>query len=364
MKRWVGLSFVLCLLGAATQVAAQEIVTILGTGEAGWSGDGGPGAAAKCGSPFGVVIGPDGALYVCETTTHVIRRIDLETQQVSTILGAGGKSGHAGDGEPATLALLNEPYEVRFDRDGHLFIVEMRGAVVRRLDSRTGLVSTVAGTGIAGFSGDGAPAAKAQLKQPHSIALDNNGQLYICDIGNHRVRRVDLLHGTIETFGGTGEQKPTPDGSPVAGTPLNGPRALDTDISGDLVLALREGNAIYRVDLQAKTYKHLAGIGKSGYNGDGGPAIHAQLAGPKGISISLEGDLYIADTENHVIRVVRADSGIIETVVGDGQPGNGPNGDPRKCRLSRPHGVYVDGSGNIFIGDSGNHQVRMYRPAR
>ena len=176
MKRCIGLYFVLCLLGVATQVAAQEIVTILGTGEAGWSGDGGPGTAAKCGSPFGVVIGPDGALYVCETTTHVIRRVDLETQQVSTILGTGGKSGHAGDGGPAALALLNEPYEVRFDRDGHLFIVEMLGAVVRRLDSRTGHVSTVAGTAIAGFSGDGGPAARAQLKQPHSIALDNNGQ--------------------------------------------------------------------------------------------------------------------------------------------------------------------------------------------
>ncbi len=363
-RRW---SFSLVLaswLWLTAVVTAQEVVTILGTSQDGWSGDGGSGTAAKCGAPFGLVVGPDGALYVCETTSHVIRRIDMETQMVSTVAGTGGKSGYAGDGGPATQALLNEPYEIRFDTDGHLFIVEMQNAVVRRVDSRTGMISTVAGTGVAGFGGDGGPAIKARLKQPHSIALDNNGQLYICDIGNHRVRRVDLAAGTIETFGGTGERKTTPDGSPVAGTPLNGPRALDFDGTGALVLALREGNAIYRIDLKTLTYKHLAGTGKSGYSGDGGPAKLAQLAGPKGLSIGLEGDIYFADTESHTIRVIRAKTGNIETLVGDGHVGDGPDGVPSKCRLNRPHGVYVDGSGNILIGDSNNHRVRMYRPAK
>lgn len=363
-RRW-SLSLVLASgLWLTAEVTAQDVVTILGTGQDGWSGDSGPGTAAKCGAPFGLVIGPDGALYVCETTSHVIRRIDLETQKVSTVAGMGGKSGYAGDGGPATQALLNEPYEIRFDTDGHLFIVEMQNAVVRRVDSRTGKISTVAGTGTSGFGGDGGPAIKALLKQPHSIALDNNGQLYICDIGNHRVRRVNLAAGTIETFGGTGERKRTPDGSSVTGTPLNGPRALDFDGAEALVLALREGNAIYRIDLKTMTYKHLAGTGKSGDSGDGGPAKLAQLAGPKGVSIGLEGDVYFADTESHTIRVIRAESGNIETLVGDGQEGDGPDGDPRKCRLNRPHGVYVDGSGNAYIGDSNNHRVRMYRTAK
>ncbi len=352
----------IALCWSVTPAFSQEVITILGKGQSGWSGDGGPASAAKCGAPFGIVVGPDGALYVCETTSHVIRRIDSETQMVTTVAGTGGESGYAGDGGPAKQALLHEPYEVRFDTDGHMFFVEMKGEVVRRVDSRTGIISTVAGNGTAGFSGDGGPATKAQLKQPHSIVLDNCGHLYICDIGNNRVRRVDLAKGTIETFGGTGERKPTPDGSAVAGTPLNGPRALDFDGSGALVLALREGNAIYRVDLKALTYSHLAGTGKSGGSGDGGPAKLAQVAGPKGVSIGLNGDIYFADTESHTIRVIRAESGIMETLVGDGKKGDGPDGDPKKCRLARPHGVYVDGSDNVYIGDSDNHCVRMYRP--
>lgn len=359
---WVCFGLVaLSVMGMAAQ--AQEVVTVLGTGQSGWSGDGGPGVAAQCGGPFGVAVGPDGALYVCEIDSHVIRRIDPKTQLVTTVAGVGGKFGHAGDGDPATQALLYEPYEIRFDRDGSMFFVEMKGEVVRRVDARTGIISTVAGNGTAGFSGDGGPATKAQLKQPHSIIFDDAGLLYICDIGNHRVRRVNLETGIIETFAGTGAPKFTPDGSPVQGTPLNGPRALDFDGQGGLILALREGNAVYRIDLKTMTYRHLAGTGKSGYTGDGGPAKVAQLAGPKGVSIGPNGDIYLADTESHTIRLIRAGSGIIETLIGDGQLGDGPDGDPRKCRLARPHGVYGDGEGNVYIGDSSNHRVRMYKPA-
>lgn len=356
------LSALALFTGITSALPAQEVVTILGTGAAGWSGDGEPGPQAKCNEPFGLVVGPDGAIYVCETKSHVIRRIDAKTQIVSTVAGTGGKSGYAGDGGPATAALLFEPYEIRFDKDGHMFFVEMRGEVVRRVDARTGIISTVAGTGKAGFSGDGGPATQAQLKQPHSIVLDDSGHLFICDIGNHRVRRVELATGQIETFGGTGEKKATPDGSAVKGTPLNGPRALDFDPAGALIMALREGNAVYRIDMRALTYQHLAGTGKSGYSGDGGPAKLAQLAGPKGVSLSREGDIYLADTESHTIRVIRKATGKIETLVGDGKEGDGPDGDPRHCRLARPHGVFVDGSGNVYIGDSNNHRVRMYRP--
>ena len=130
------------------------------------------------------------------------------------------------------------------------------------------------------------------------------------------------------------------------------------------MLALREGNAIYRVDMKKRAYQHVAGTGKSGYSGDGGPAQRAQLAGPKGVSLGLNGDIYFADTESHTIRVIRVKSGIVETLVGDGTKGDGPDGDPKKCRLARPHGVYVDGSDNVYIGDSDNHRVRMYRPAK
>lgn len=345
-------------------VLGQEVVTLLGTGQAGWSGDNGPAREARCEQPFGLVVGPDHAIYVCETASHVIRRIDPQTQTVTTVAGTGGHAGYAGDGGPARQALLNEPYEIRFDRHGHMFFVEMLGAVVRRVDAQTGIITTVVGTGMPGFSGDGGPANQAQLKQPHSIVLDDQGAIFICDIGNHRIRRVDPNSGIIETFAGTGGTGATPDGSGIARIPLNGPRALDIDPAGSLLLTLREGNAVYRIDLKSMTYQHLAGTGRSGYSGNGGPAKAAQVAGPKGIALGPDGDVYLADTESHTIRVIHSKSGLIETLVGDGQLGDGPDGSPRTCRLARPHGIFVDAHGLVYIGDSSNHRVRVYRPAR
>ncbi len=342
-------------------VSAHEVTTILGTGRDGFAGDGGPAAKAECGGPFGLVVGPDGALYVCETTSHTIRRVDLQSGVATTVVGTPGKAGHAGDGEVATKALCREPYEVRFDRDGHMLFVDMKADAVRRVDAQTGIITTVAGGNGGGFRGDGGPATKAQMKEPHSITLDDRGGLYLCDIKNHRVRRVDLASGVIETFAGTGRQGPTPDGAPLVGTPLNGPRALEVEPSGNLLLALREGNALYRIDLAKGTLSHLAGTGKSGYSGHGGPAREAKLSGPKGVARALNGDIYLADTESHTIRVVRQATGMIETVIGDGQAGDGPDGDPLKCRLNRPHGVFVDAAGNIYVGDSSNHKVRVLR---
>ncbi|MGH7127352.1 MAG: hypothetical protein ACREIV_02200, partial [Planctomycetaceae bacterium] len=324
------------------------VVTIAGTGRAEYVGDGGAATRAGVGGPFGLAIGPDGALYVCEITNHVVRRVDLKTGVISTVAGTGEK-GHSGDGGPATDAQLNEPYEVCFDRDGNMFFVEMRNHIVRRVDGRTGAISTIAGNGRQGFSGDGGPAAEAQLSVPHSIALDDAGHLYICDIGNHRVRRVDLKTGTITTFAGTGEKQPTPDGAPLRGTPLNGPRALAFDGRGSLYLALREGNAVYRIDLQSETLHHLAGTGKKGHAGDGGAAKTALLAGPKGVALGPNGDVYLADTESHTLRVIRRSTGTIETLVGDGTRGDGTDGDPRSCRLDRPHGVCVGDDGTVYI---------------
>lgn len=350
----------LVCLFCASLAAAGEVTTIAGTGKAEYAGDGGPARKAGVGGPFGVSKGPDGALYICEISNHVIRRLDPKTRKLSTVAGSG-KKGYAGDGGPATKAKLNEPYEVRFDEKGNMFFVEMRNHIVRRVDAETGVISTVAGSGKQGFSGDGGPAVKATLNRPHSIALDHAGHLYICDIGNHRVRKVDLETGKIDTFAGTGEKKPTPDGAKLQGTPLNGPRALDYDPkNNDLYLALREGNAVYRIDLDDRTLHHIAGTGKSGYAGDGGPAEKALLSGPKGVALGPGGDIYLADTESHTIRVIRKKTGIIETIVGDGKKGDGPDGDPRRCRLNRPHGVFVDRAGSVYIGDSSNNKVRKF----
>ncbi|MFQ5734341.1 MAG: hypothetical protein ACE5KM_20580 [Planctomycetaceae bacterium] len=355
-------AFSLCLLVAFPAFAA-DVTTLAGAGSSGFAGDGGDAVKANVGGPFGVAIGPDKALYVCETTNHVVRRIDLTTGRISTVAGTG-KKGYSGDGGPATKARLNEPYEVRFDQLGNMFFVEMRNHVVRRVDRRTGVIATVAGTGKRGFSGDRGPALRATLNVPHSIALDRSGNLYICDIGNHRIRRVNLKTGVITTFAGTGQRKPTPDGAPLKGTPLNGPRALTFDGESNLFLALREGNAVYRIDLKTKRLHHLAGTGTKGYTGDGGDAKQAKLSGPKGIAVGPAGDIYLADTESHTIRVIRRKSGILETIVGDGKRGDGPDGAPRKCRLARPHGVFVGNDGAVYIGDSSNNRVRRLTPDR
>lgn len=346
---------------AASQVSAQTISTIAGTGKPGHTGDNGPAIKAKVGEPYGLTLGPDGALYVCEIRTHTIRRIDEKTGLITTVAGCGEK-GYSGDGGPALEAKLNEPYEVRFDQAGNMYFVEMVNNIVRRVDAKTGKIETVAGTGKKGFSGDGGPATKATFSRPHSIALDKHDNLYICDIGNHRVRRVDLKTGSVTTFCGTGQRKRTPDGAKVTGTPLNGPRALDFFDEGRgkgaLYLALREGNMVYRIDLENETLHHIAGTGKKGYTGHGGPAKAATLSGPKGIAVAPSGDIYLADTESHTIRVIRKKSGLIETAAGDGKKGDGPDGNPAKCRMARPHGVYVGPQGNVYIGDSETFRVR------
>jgi sugar lactone lactonase YvrE len=182
--------------------------------------------------------------------------------------------------------------------------------------------------------------------------------LLICDIGNHRIREVDLVSGTIATFAGTGERRPTPDGAPLDGTPLNGPRAMAFGGQDHLYLALREGNAIYRINMKTATLHHVAGTGEPGYAGDGGPAVRARFAGPKGLACFRD-LLYIADTESHTIRRIDLKSGIITTALGTGRQGDGPGPDPLRCALSRPHGVLVDSQGVVYVGDSEAHRIRV-----
>jgi len=216
---------------------------------------------------FGVVRGPDGAIYICDTGNHAIRKVNKKGI-ISTVAGTG-KTGYSGDGGPATNAQLFEPYEIRFAPNGDMVFVEMKNHIVRRVDAKSGRISTIAGTGKSGFSGDGGPAISATLNRPHSIQFGPNGNLYICDIGNHRIRKIDMKSGAISTFCGTGKKQQAPDGSAIGpNTPLKGPRAIDFDSDGNMWLALREGNAVYKIDLKAGSLHHIAGTGKKGFSGN------------------------------------------------------------------------------------------------
>lgn len=351
MNRRDALKTLFVVMAPSPMLAARPAVsTLIGTGSAGYSD-------RQVNNPYGLAIGPDKALYFCDLDNQRIRRLDLRTRRTADVAGNGQKV-YAGDGRAATDASLNMPHEIQFDAAGHLYIAERDNHVVRKVHAKTGIISTFAGTGEPGFSGDEGPATRAQLRQPHSIAVDPSGRrLLICDIGNHRIRQVDFVTGVIDTFSGTGERQPTPDGASIKGAPLNGPRTIAFDRRGRLYLALREGNAIYRVDARTQTIHHVAGTGEQGYSGDGGHARVATLAGPKGLACSRD-SLFVADTENHVIRSVDLKTGIIRTVLGTGQRGDGPEPDPLRCALSRPHGVLVDDRGVLYVSDSEAHRMR------
>jgi streptogramin lyase len=352
MKTLAPLCVVVTAVAAVSGFAAPlSVTTLIGTGTPGYSDN-------QVNNPYGLVIGPGGALYFCDLDNQRIRRLDLATHRVTTIAGDGQK-GYRGDGGPAVEASLNMPHEVRFDSKGEMYIAERDNHVIRKVDMKTGVISTVAGTGAAGFAGDGGPGAKAQLRQPHSIFFEQDGTLLICDIGNHRIRRLHVDTGIIETYAGTGEAAATPEGAPVHGTPLNGPRTLALAANGDLYLALREGNAIYRIDRKTQRFHRVAGTGEQGYSGDGGPALNAKLSGPKGL-VYTPGGLYMADTESHTIRRIDLKTGIISTALGTGVRGDGPEQSPLACKLSRPHGLYY-ANGVLYVSDSEAHRIRLLR---
>lgn len=335
------------------------ISTLAGTGVAGFSGDGGSAISAEITDPYGVVRGPDGAIWFCEHNGHRIRRIAVDGT-ISTIAGTGQK-GYGGDGGPATLATLNLPHELRFDSAGNLYIADMGNNAVRRIDVKTGIITTAAGNGKKPGKEVIDLEYHGSLDSPHSIQFGSDDNLYICEVPRHIIRSLALKSGTVVLFAGTGKSGSTPDGAPIVGTALNNPRSIDVDRNGSLWLVTREGNQVFELDLKAGKIHWVAGTGQPGFTGNGGPARAATLSGPKGISIGANGNVWLADTESHSVRMIEASTGRIVLIAGTGTKGNGTDGDALNCALNRPHGIFADKDGTVLIGDSEANRIRVLR---
>ena len=343
--------------------ADPTITTAVGTGQQGDEGDGGPAIAARLYLPFDVALDARGDLYLSDTFNHRVRKVDHATGRITTVAG-DGKSGFAGDGGPAVKARLHEPYGLALSADGDLFLVDRLNRRVRRVDGRTGIITTVAGDGSRGTSGDGGPATAAGLVEPNGVALGRDGRtLFIADVAGHRIRSVDLSTGRIATFAGTGKPRHEGDGGPASKAAIAGARAVDVGPDGSVYILEREGNSLRVVRPDTGTITTIAGTGARGYSGDGGPAASATFNGPKELAVDAAGNVWIVNTENHAIRVVDAATHRIRTVAGNGhQGGDGDGGPPTSARLDRPHGVAVGPDGTFWIGDTHNHRIRRVSP--
>lgn len=340
----------------------RKITTIAGNGKTGQPVQKGRALDVPLSNPFGIQPESDGSLIIASYDQHVIYRLDPTYRRLERIAGNGTKGFSGKDGDLPLQVAMNQPHEVQVDADGNIFIADTMNHRVGMIEADTGRWKTVAGSGQPGFSGDGGPAKEAELKQAYSIIVDGQ-DLFIADLQNQRIRKVRLRNGVIETLCGNGTKEMPTHGGAAISQPLAGPRSLAAD-PDNLWIVLREGNSVWRIDRNDGRIYHVAGTGEKGFSGDGGPAKKATFAGPKGITVDPGVALYIADTENHAIRRVDLENGLISTVIGkSGKPGFDGDGDEIQNRqLSRPHGVCLLPGGELLIGDSENHRVRMLTP--
>src|SRR5438270_1805500 len=339
-------------------MADYVITTAVGTGEKGFAGDGGPATAALLNGPFDVAFDRAGNFYFSDTFNHRIRRVDARSGGITTIAG-NGEPGYSGDGGPAMRASLNEPYGIAIDRAGNLYVADRLNRRVRRIEAATGIITTLAGTGEAAYSGDGGPAGRAGLAEPNGLALDaEERHLYIADVADHRVRIVDLSAGMIDTFAGIGQPEHGGDDGPAREARIFGARAVKLGPDGTVYILERQGSSLRAVDPATGPITTIAGTGARGYAGDGGPALAAVFDAPKEMAIDRDGNILIVDTENHAIRRFDCRSGRVTAVAGGQQGQRGDGGPALAAGLDRPHGAVVGPDGAIYIGDTNNHRIR------
>lgn len=356
MRPFVCLSLALSvLLGLSGSVEAAESRVVLFAG--GDSAGDGPATQAKLVAPFGVDFDRSGNTYIVELTGERVLRVDREGQ-LTRIAGSERKKGNTGDGGPAMEATFNAMHSVAIGRDGLVYLADTLNNRVRRLDPQSGRIEAFAGTGAKGDEGDGIPALKAKFGGIYCIAFDPRGvRLILTDLDMRRIRSVDMKTGIVRTVAGNGKRGVPEDGADARSAPLVDPRAACADAEGNVYILERSGHALRVVDVGGKI-RTVVGTGEKGVSLDGGDARSVKLNGPKHLCLDQDGSVLIADTENHLILRYRPREGKVERVAGSGKKGTGGvGGPPEKVELNQPHGVLVHPSGAIYVTDSSNNRV-------
>jgi DNA-binding beta-propeller fold protein YncE len=341
------------LLVGSTPARAERLVEVMGSRI-----DSPPSAV---GTPFGVDFDPAGNMLVVDMTGQHVYRQDAAGH--STTIAGTGEKGQGGDGEPALKGQFNGPHNLITDLAGNIYVADTWNNRVRKIEAATGKIVNFAGTGKKGFSGDGGPALSAEFGGIYCVAFNPDcSQLYLADLDNRRIRAIDMKTLQVSTVAGNGKKGVPADGAEARTSPLVDPRAVAADDQQNVYVLERGGNALRVVDRAGKI-RTVAGTGKSGLSGDGGDARAATFSGPKHLCLDRQGDVIIADTDNHVIRKYNPKTGIVLRVAGTGKtsPVELP-ADPLVATLNQPHGVYVNRAGVLFIVDSYNRRVLKLVP--
>jgi hypothetical protein len=348
------------LLFCPLLMQGQIMTTIAGTHVAGYTGNGGPATNARIYHPNQITLDGAGNVYIAETDNHVVRMIN--PAGIISLVAGNHTLGYSGDGGPATAAQLNAPIAVRFDNAGNMYIPTMGDNRIRKVDA-AGNITTVAGSGVSGFSGDGGTADTAKFDGPFCLAFDAHGDMFVADLYNNRIRKIDMTTNIVSTVAGTGAGAYTGDGGPATAATIYNPIDLAFDKAGNMYIAEITSSVIRKIDT-AGVITTITGNGIAGYTGDGGPASAAMLRYPYALCLDTADNVYISDNGNSCIRRINAATGVITTVAGCGSPGySGDGGPATTAELYNSGGVVTDAAGVIYIADFGNNVVRKVGPA-
>jgi sugar lactone lactonase YvrE len=338
-----------------TAIFAQTnvITTIAGNGTVGSTGDGGAATAAELSTPWGIAVDAVGNVYIADQNNHRIRK--TTTAGVISTLAGIGTAGYSGDGGAATAAQLHNPQGVTIDAAGNFYIADADNQRVRKINTN-GIISTVAGNGTAGYSGDGAAATAAEVNNPIGVAVDASGNIYIADGNNSRLRKVNTS-GIMSTLAGNGTFGYNGDGIAATTAELEYAVAVAVDVTGNVYIVDQNNQRIRKVNTGG-IISTIAGNGTAGHSGDGAAATAAELNNPRGVAVDAAGNIYIADYSNNRIRKVTTD-GMISTIAGNGTAGyNGDGGLATDAEINLPTDMAVDLAGNLYIADDSNNRIR------